>query len=55
MKAYKALLKESSHLGEYSALLKQGREYPTTVAGKNLTEMLQEYGHIKLRGNDVWP
>ncbi|XP_064618345.1 protein NPAT-like [Liolophura sinensis] len=48
-KAYKALLKESSHLGEYSALLKQGREYPTTVAGKTLTEMLQEYGHIKLR------
>ncbi|KAK3598823.1 hypothetical protein CHS0354_007427 [Potamilus streckersoni] len=48
LKTYQSFLKESPHLLEYISLLKAGQEYPTTIAGKNLMNMLQEYASLKL-------
>ncbi|KAL3882791.1 hypothetical protein ACJMK2_029098 [Sinanodonta woodiana] len=48
LKTYQSFLKESPHLLEYISLLKGGQEYPTTIAGKNLLNMLQEYAALKL-------
>ncbi|KAK7107789.1 hypothetical protein V1264_015642 [Littorina saxatilis] len=55
MKTYMSFLKECVHLREYQSLLKSGREYPTTILGLSLVELLDEYGSLKLqaRGRPV--
>ncbi len=52
-KAYKAFLSESPHLTEYAHLLKRGSEYPTSVNGKTLKEMVHFYGQLNSKGNFI--
>ena len=52
-KAYKAFLSESSHLTEYAYMLKRGSEYPTSVNGKTLKEMVHFYGLLNSKGNTI--
>jgi len=49
--SYRTFLKEMKHLNEYRTLMEAGQEYPTSICGKNLTTMLNEYGYIVLNGN----
>ena len=49
--SYRTFLKETKHLNEYRTMLEAGHEYPTSVCGKNLTAMINEYGRWKLNGN----
>ncbi|KAL5011112.1 hypothetical protein ScPMuIL_013417 [Solemya velum] len=41
-------LKECSHLSEYIALLKRGLEYPTSINGMSLSQILEEYAKLKI-------
>lgn len=47
IRTIRVYLTENSHLKEYVACLQQGHEYPTTIAGKSLIDILQEYCHLK--------
>ena len=49
-KAYKTFLSESPHLREYASLLKRGREYPTSINGKSLQDMVHMYGYLHSKG-----
>jgi len=51
MMSYRTFLKEMKHLTEYRTLMEAGQEYSTSICGKNLTTMLNEYGHMVLNGN----
>jgi len=44
-------LKEMKHLEEYRALIEAGQEYSTSICGKSLKMMLNEYGRMMLSGN----
>ncbi|GAB6025104.1 hypothetical protein CHUAL_010535 [Chamberlinius hualienensis] len=43
-------LNESSHLTEYVELLLNGKEYPTSINGKSLLDILNEYCQLKCQG-----
>jgi len=49
--SYKVFLKEMKHLEEYRLLLQTGYEYPTSICGKSLKMMLNDYGYVVLNGN----
>ena len=51
-KAYKTFLSESPHLREYASLLKRGREYPTSINGKSLQDMVHMYGYLYSKGKN---
>jgi len=46
--SYRMFLKEMKHLAEYRTFLDAGYEYPTSICGKTLKMMLNEYGHMIL-------
>jgi len=48
--SYRVFLKEMKHLDEYRALLAAGCEYPTSICGKSLKAMLNEYGNMIVSG-----
>jgi len=48
--SYRLFLKEMKHLDEYRALLETGYEYPTSICGKSLKVILNEYGFMVLNG-----
>ena len=50
MASYKLFLKEMKHLAEYRTLLEAGYEYQTTICGKSLKVMLNDYGNMVLSG-----
>ena len=50
MASYKLFLKEMKHLAEYRTLLEGGYEYPTSICGKSLKIMLNDYGNMVLSG-----
>ena len=49
--SYRTFLKEMKHLEEYRTLMATGLEYPTSICGKNLKTMLNEYADMILAGN----
>ena len=49
--SYRTFLKEMKHLEEYRTLMAAGFEYPTSICGKNLKTMLNEYADMILAGN----
>ena len=49
--SYRMFLKEMKHLEEYRALIEAGQEYSTSICGKSLKMMLNEYGRMMLSGN----
>ena len=48
--SYRLFLKEMKHLAEYRTLLEAGCEYPTSICGKSLKIMLNDYGNMVLSG-----
>lgn len=43
-------LTENSDLNEYVNCLQQGQEYPTSIGGKTLTDILNDYCFMKASG-----
>ena len=50
---YKIFIKECPYLTEYVTMLKQGREFPLSVAGITLTFILDEYSRLKKLGMSI--
>ena len=48
--SYRTFLGESQHLQEYMNLVEIGYQYPTSIAGQSLTDMLEAYTASKLEG-----
>jgi hypothetical protein len=44
-------MKECVYLQEYVTLLKRGRQYPVTINGFSLVEMLEKFAQFYLMGN----